>query len=69
MRCAPGVRQLLFVLSLLSLLGLRVIGYGLWVMEFTGWRSNVCRRDAGAPLKENCFYRRRFQNFLYLCSR
>ena len=30
---------------------IRVKGYRLWVMEFAGCslRSNVCRRDAGAP--------------------
>ncbi|MBR6898865.1 MAG: hypothetical protein IKN29_01060, partial [Bacteroidales bacterium] len=49
--------------------GLWVMGYGLWSLQAGSLRSNVCRRDAGAPLKENCFCRRRFQNFLYLCSR
>jgi hypothetical protein len=40
-----------------------------WSEVLTGRLRSICRRDAGAPLKENCFYRRRFQNFLYLCNR
>jgi hypothetical protein len=45
--------------------GLWVMGYGLWVVGYGLWvvGYGVRRLAAGAPLKENCFYRRWFSIF------